>query len=330
LHVALHKLGHDEEADAILKQVLVIDPLTLVGRYSYAEDLALSGRFEEAHDMADQLLVQEPFWGYYSHADTSLANEGKIADGLSWGLKMGRESNRDNAYVMWAFMYVGEFDEARRGVESQLHWVDFIEGRLDEAIKALQTSLHLEPNDEQVIRNTAIFLYFAGRIDEALPLYERLLDFVPVGQPISGWWSLSDTMNLALARRKAGDEEGAQAAAQIVRQHHAARQAAGRKNRFQDEAQAMIAAFDNNPEGVIAALKSAMQHGLLDSPVFDDPIYEDLWGEPRFVALQQELDAILAAEHEKVLQLICFNNPTPDYWQPLPETCEGVTELRAP
>jgi hypothetical protein len=31
-------------------------------------------------------------------------------------------------------------------------------------------------------------------------------------------------------------------------------------------------------------------------------------------------------EHDKVLQLICFNNPTPDNWQPLPETCEGVAE----
>ena len=48
--------------------------------------------------------------------------------------------------------------------------------------------------------------------------------------------------------------------------------------------------------------------------------------EPRFVALQQELDAILAEEHDKVLQLICFNNPVPEDWQPMPETCEGVVE----
>ena len=88
----------------------------------------------------------------------------------------------------------------------------------------------------------------------------------------------------------------------------------------------MIGAFDHDPEGVIAALKSAIQLGLRDPQVFYDPIFEDLWDEPRFVALQQELDAILAVEHAKVLQLICFNNPTPDNWQPLPETCEGVEE----
>ncbi len=86
------------------------------------------------------------------------------------------------------------------------------------------------------------------------------------------------------------------------------------------------AAFENNPGRVIAALKSAMQHGLRDPQFFGDPIFGDWWDEPRFVALEQELDASLAAEHDKVLQLICFNNPAPAGWQPKPETCEGVEE----
>jgi hypothetical protein len=136
-------------------------------------------------------------------------------------------------------------------------------------------------------------------------------------------------MRLALARRKAGDEEGAQAAAQIVRQDHAARRAAGRKNNIQDWAEAMIAAFEHNPDGVIAALKSAIQRGQRIRGWIDDPIFEDLMDEPRFVALQQDLDEILEVEHDKVLQLICFNNPAPGNWQPLSETCEGVVEQRA-
>ena len=138
--------------------------------------------------------------------------------------------------------------------------------------------------------------------------------------------SLLHTMWLAHARRKAGDEAGAQAAAQIVRQDHAARRAAGEKNQNQDSAEAMLAAFEHNPDHAVAALKSAIQRGLRFPIAFDIAIFEDLRDEPRFVALQQELDAILAAEHDKLLQLICFNNPVPDKWQPMPETCEGVEE----
>ena len=86
----------------------------------------------------------------------------------------------------------------------------------------------------------------------------------------------------------------------------------------------MVAAFEYDPERAINELKSAVRLGLRDPQVFRDPIFEKLRGEPRFIAVRDELDAILAVEHDKVLQLICFNNPTPDNWQPLPETCEGV------
>jgi hypothetical protein len=92
--------------------------------------------------------------------------------------------------------------------------------------------------------------------------------------------------------------------------------------------QGLIAAFEHDSEAVIVALTSAMQLGLRDPQVFDDLIFRDLWDESRFVALQRELDAILAVERDKVLQLICFNNPTPDNWRPLPKTCEGVDNLQ--
>ena len=90
------------------------------------------------------------------------------------------------------------------------------------------------------------------------------------------------------------------------------------------------AAFENNPGRVIAALKSAMQHGLRVPQFFGDPIFEDLCDEPRFAALEQELDASLAAEHDKVLQLISFNNPAPVGRQPMPETSEGYCQVNKP
>jgi tetratricopeptide (TPR) repeat protein len=210
-------------------------------------------------------------------------------------------------------------------------WPDLAEGRFDEAIRGAQRRMQLAPENEFAVWAAAEALYDAGHIDEALPLYEHLLDLVPEGRPISSvidaYRSDNETMmRLALARRKAGDEDGAQAAARIATQDHAALSAVGAKDRSQFRTEAMIAAFENNSDRVIAALKSAMQSGLRNPQVFDDLIFEELWNEPRFVAIQEELDAILAAEHDKVLQLICFNNPTPDNWQPLPETCEGVVE----
>ena len=323
---ALSDLGRFKEADAIEKQMLEIDPLSIIGRVHYASGLMFRGRIKEAHELANQMLAQSLHAGYRVHAQTSLWYEGKIAESLSWALK----EPEGNIYVIYAFELVGEYDEARRVKHRFTYWADVVEGRWDEAIRATQRNLHLNPDGRGAIADAAEVLYHTGHIDEALPLYERLLDFVPEGQPIPGWGSLAMTMRLALARRKAGDEEGAQAIAQIASQGHAAGRADGARNQFQDLAKAMIAAFEHDLDHAIAALTSAIQRGLRIPNYIDDPIFEDLRDEPLFIALQQELDAILAAEHDKVLQLICFNNPAPADWQPMPETCEGVEEQRAP
>ena len=322
LRIALETLGRGEEAEAIEKQMLVTDPMSVIGRVHYAGGLIYRGRIEEAHELADQLLAQSQYAGYSVHAQTSLWYEGKIAESLSWALR----APEGNIYVIYAFELVGEFDEARRVKHRFTYWADVVQGRWDEAIQATQRNLQLNPDGRGAIADAAEVLYHAGRIDEALPLYERLLEFVPEGQPVPGWGSLAMTMRLALARRKAGDEEGAQAAAEIARQDHAAGRADGARNQFQDLAEAMIAAFEHDPDRAIAALKSAIQRGLRIPNYIIDPIFEDLRDEPRFVALQEELDTMLAAEHDRVLQLICFNNPVPEDWQPMLETCEGVME----
>jgi TolB-like protein/Flp pilus assembly protein TadD len=325
LYIALGDMGEYQEQEATLKRLLVTDPMTIVGRSNYAGWLGGTGRVEEAHAVADQLLAQNLRSGYMRHAEMSLIHEGRFAEGLSWGLKAHIEDPTDtftNFYVVQGFIWVGEYAEARRISDVLDYMVDVAEGRFNEAIQATQRKMQLDPENEAVIAAAAFVLYDAGRIDEALPLYERLRDFRPEGRPITGF---NDTMmRLALARRNAGNEDGAQAAAQIAKKDHAALNAAGEKSQFQHRTEAMIAAFENNPDRVIAALKSAMQLGLRNPQVFGDPMFEELWAEPRFVALQQELDAILGAEHDKVLQLICFNNPAPGGWQPMPGTCAGV------
>jgi tetratricopeptide (TPR) repeat protein len=322
LAIGLRGLGRYEERDAIRKQMWASDPLSVIGRANYASWLNDRGRLAEVHEIADQLLTQGESMAYTLHAEAAMASEGKLAEALSWGLK----GSASSSYVMWAFLWAGEYDEARRIDQWNTPWVDALGGRWDEAIRTTREKLQLDPDSKRVIQDAAEVLYYPGRIDEALPLYERLFESAPEGRPIPGYASLPLTMRLAFARRQAGDEDGAQAIAEIVRQDHAARRAAGEKNQLQDQAEAMIAAFEHDPDRAIAALKLAIQRGLRGLIFLDEPIFEDVRNEPRFVALRQELVAILDAEHERVLQLICFNNPVPDDWQPMPETCDGVAE----
>jgi len=320
---ALERLGRYAESDAAVEQVVAIDPLNVIGLVNYIERMNLTGRNDEAHDLADRLVTQSPGWGYERHAYTSALYQGKIADGLEWALKSGREGGGyglARAFLMW----IGEFEEARRLGEDL--WLDMEEGHTEDAIRKTERNLTRDPERVSNLTSAGLVLYFAGRFDEAVPLLEQALDLSPENRPIAFHLDHLATMALADARRRTGDEAGAQAVAAIVREDHAARIAAGRRNENQDIWGALVAAFDNDVDGAIAYLQSAVQQGVRDKGVFDLVIFENLRDDPRFIALQKQLDAILAAEHEKVLQLICFNNPVADDWRPLPETCEGIPE----
>jgi len=319
---AFTKLGRYKESDAILKQMLVKDPLWFIGRFNYVQYLGETGRVDEAREVADQLIVENPRYGYWKHTEISYLYEGDIINTLSWGLHVPEE----NGYVMFTFVEFGEYDEARRFAVDMVPWIDLAEGRSDEVIAAVQAELESHPDNASAIYLAAYALYFAGRFEEMRPLIERKLESAPEGRPIPGDYSGIWTMRLALARRMAGDANGAQALAQIVRQDLAALRASGRQTWEIILTEAVVAAFEHNTDFAIARLKSAYEAGLISPDSFRDPIFEDLWDDPRFVALREEHNAFLAEEHEKVLQLICFNNPAPDNWQPLPETCDGVVE----
>jgi tetratricopeptide (TPR) repeat protein len=273
--------------------------------------------------MADQILEQSLEFGYLAHADASLIYEGKIAEGLAWAIR----APAGNFYMTFAFIWTGQFDEARRNEESQDFWVDLAEGNFEDAIRVTKGKMHMDPKNEEAIANAADMLYLAGRVDEALPLYERAFEFVPEDRPISTPMSNARMIWLALARRKAGDEEGAQVAIEIVKQNQDALRAAGRINQELLQKDAMIAAFEHDADRANTAMQSAIKLGLRNPQVLDDPIFYNLQDNLLFVGLQQELGAILADERKQVLQLICFNNPTPNEWQPMPETCEGVDKL---
>jgi TolB-like protein/Tfp pilus assembly protein PilF len=322
LQIALVNLGRYEEHDAFMEQMLTADPLDYVVRFNYAEWLCEKGRIDEARVLADQVLAQDSRWGNWIHASILIFYEGQLAEGLSHALQM--------SHFWWAsrvLAWVGEYDEARRIYPDGSHWVDAEEGDWDEAIRETKDQLKLTPDSIDALTIAGSVMVQAGRPQEALPLLERALDKAPEGRPMATDLGLRATIWLAEARRQTGDEDGAQAAARIARADLAALRASGRDNANLWLVEAMLAAFENDTERVIASLEKAMKLGLRDTNFhFSTSSFAHLRGEPRFVALLEELEGLIAAEHKDVLQLVCFNNPVPDEWQPLPETCEGVVE----
>jgi TolB-like protein len=316
------RLGRYAESEAILREMLLINPLHFASRANFIEVLSESGRCEEAHEQADQVIPRNPDFGYGLHGFISFDCEGELAESLAWDLKLNFSG------AIGIFTAVGEYAEVRRTSHDRMRpWVLLLEGRVNEAVEMTDRRVRQSPNDLSMMEDWADLYYFARRFDKALPLYERLLAVAPAGRPIGNHLPLVTTLRFAYTRRMSSDEAGAQEVAAIAREDYAKQYTAGKRFYALFVAAAMIAVLDDDPKRAIAALRSGVRdHGLRLPAHFEGAIFDSLRNDPGFIAVRDELDEILAVEHEKVLQLICFNNPAPNEWRPLPETCEGVVE----
>lgn len=323
--LVLRGLGDYDAAAANLEKLLQVDPRSYVGRAAAIYWTSDTGEFDKTHAMIDKYFADDPQTATELHADILLNRQGEIAKALETALAGG--ALREILFPV--FMRIGEYQELRRlGFGGQL-WAEVSEGSYDRAITESQRFLRQNPDDRRAIWQVAEFLYQAGLITEALPHYERLRQFVPEGRSIPT--SIADhrssqetMMRLAMARRVAGDDNGAAAAAEIVRQELERRAAQGIRGHSYFRAATMLGAFDKQFEQMMSAGRSAIRSGLRDPSFFDDPIFGEFDETSGFIELRRELDAVLATEREKVLQLICLRNPAPDEWRPMPETCDDV------
>ena len=332
LRGAYDRLGRHEEADAVVQNMLAVDPLGITTLRVYGARLLEAGRYEEAHAVADTLTAQSKMYGYGLHIGASLYSQGHIAEGLYWSLKLGEETGYFYAFVWQALLLAGEYEEGRRLFDEADRYIAALEGRWDEVIELTQDGLQERAADEPSIAlDAAQARYMARRFADALPLYELLLDsgddgrllHVPDTGPLTG--PVMHLMQLAETRRRLGDENGAKEAAEIARRENTALRATKKRNNHNDIAAAMIAAFDGDQDAVNAAFRAAIDNGMR-LPFWEQPIFDGFRDDPGMIALADALDAIRKLEHQKVLQLICFENPTPNAWRPMPETCVGATD----
>jgi TolB-like protein len=327
LYLALGDLGRYEEQLEVMDRILETDPLTRVGRANYIGTLGGQGRPDEGHRIADELVEQNPWAGYSRHAEMSIYHEANYSQGAIYGLRAYEVEPTDifsNNAIVQLFSWVGEYDEARRITDVLDSTVDLLEGRYDDAIATTQRKLMFDPENAAIIDDAATALHFGRRTEESSLLYQKLREYRPPDRPING--SLLSTMRYAHVLRTTGDEEGAISARDVAASDLEQRAKAGFVAQNINNARSMIAAFDKDFQGTFEAMEEAFNRGMRNLAFYRDPIFDEVRDEPEFRALLQKIETDIVRQHAEVLQVLCFNNPVPHAWRPLPETCESVKE----
>ncbi len=208
------------------------------------------------------------------------------------------------------------------------YWAYLNQRMWPELIEHARQRLARDSSNENNKLLLANALHLAGDIAQAQALYEELLSSRPAMAVIDpNSESVAPTARAALGRLRAGDEAGGRELLELTREDLRQRRVAELMHGEFYRAAAIISVLLEDHDGALDELERAIEQGPRDPSLFSEPAFEPLRDSERFRALESRLESILAAQRVNALQVVCFDNPVPDAWQPLPETCAGVERL---
>ena len=309
------------------ESLVEVDPLSVVGRLNYIF-WKCQQEPERTRELATELVRQSPWAGYLSLSIIEAMVETDLSQALDWGLKAYRESPLDdfsNRNLIFLFAAFGEYEEAARVSDLSAYLADLYAGRSESVLDTVRTRFEKDPENPEAKLRLADAYYLVGRIEEAQTLYLSLRDSIPSGIVRGG-----DHFAISHARMigtlvETGQETEAGKAAADLEAFITQLETLGVDSAWDHVARAIMAASLGDEQGALAALQVAHDRGLWDPLYFDDPALAGLQANPEFLSLRAETRQLLDREHAEALQLVCFDNPVPDTWEPLESTCAGVS-----
>jgi TolB-like protein/Flp pilus assembly protein TadD len=325
LYLSLINSSNWTEAVKLMEHMMSVDQLSTAVRGNYSYLLGRNGDFENARRVADELARHSVSASYMTHGLLSGDYTGEIVDSIAWYLK-ALALDPENSFLRQRLAFnlanISEFDEARRIDLDSAWWIDAVQQRWEDAVRQARQRQAENPNDNLIKMQLANVLHMSGDLPAAEALFEDLMVAVGGFAIIDpGNSSIMPTVRMAYGRLQAGDLEGAEEILDLVRNDLRSRKEAGIRDSYLLRAAAMVAAMEDNRELVLRNLNAAIDTGLRDKFIFREPILNSFQDDAEFKAVASRLDEILAGERSRALELICFDNPAPDVWQPLHQTC---------
>jgi serine/threonine-protein kinase len=319
-----HILGRPEEALAVHRKAIELDPLSAEIIGLLGSDLSALGRSDEALAWWNEALELDPSLPIHAVVgDHYWMALGQLDQAVSWYAKAIELDPGDPnlpAYLGWLFLDLGAPDEAERwfertialGAESLM--VSFCSAMLplyrdqyDEAVldAARKSLAQFPPNQTPrwLVRNHALR---AGRYSEARALYENFLpELLEDDEPrIASFWRYTAAIDLALVLYKTGEQERADLLLERALQHIQTVPRLSFSGHWVADVQ--IYALQGKKKKALAALRQAIDQGWRTNWWYylqRDPNLESLHGEPEFQAMVKEIKADMSAQLAHVREM---------------------------
>jgi tetratricopeptide (TPR) repeat protein len=325
----LVNLGRPEEALALHRKALELDPFS--GNYISAvgADLHALGRFDEALAEYERALVVDPAypWSYRAIGEHHWFVSGQLDDAVPWfrkAIALDPGNPRHGAVLGCLFLDLGDLDRAKYWVERSIELgpegffpnlamelLHLYRGDLSTALEYGRRAFESEGGSLWVLELSSfepvrVHEMRSGRYLEARAAFEKIApELLDEDSPKINVRNYQAAIDLALILSKTGEQQRADRLLEGSLQYI---QRIPRLGSYgYGIADVQIYVLQGEKQKALVALRQAIEEGWRSYwwwyYLKQDPILESLHGEPEFQAMIAEIEADMAAQLARVREM---------------------------
>lgn len=326
-HLLNLHLGRYDEAFPMGETAMRLDPLSIPTIVFYLQALTERNRLAEAAVELDKIASIFPHVYAYRHGSL-MSRGGKMADavlGSLDALRINPSYGRVRNGLSYHFAAVGFEKEALAISPRTSPFILSYLGKPRDAITIAESRLAEDPDLQSARHDLGLALAGAGDYANARPILEdmwRRSDGKVTKR--SGLFGTMTAAALIAVRRDAGEEDKVDelvaAIKDNVRRYREAGIVGDGRSFGADYEEGIALYLSGDRERGLALLDKATEDGVFiqTNEAYLQAIYDD----PGFAPILARQEARQVREREKILLIVCNDNPYEAVWQPAEGTCE--------
>lgn len=320
-------LGKHEESFKSSKMSRLLDPLSIPSSTIHIQMLMVRGLHEEAAIELEKLksISITSYQRMRGELGSLDGNWLVAALGQFEALLIDPSTTSARNIVPRELIHLGLIDEASAFDQVNNPLVLTLLNKPDEAVRVARLRLQSDPQSIWAKKNLARSYIYAGQADLARPLLEELWEKADKRAAVisAHFFTLAEGLALYTLRLADGDVAGAKEIEDAIHAEIQRARGAGisvtRRNGSLDFSEGAIRYLSGEKQQGLMLIKTAVSDGYWIR--LNAPYLESLVSDPEFEPILAIQLATEKRERDKLLSIVCRDNPYQAVWQPSAKTC---------